>query len=1102
MRRNLVRAFLCLLAFCACDSAPEEVAHVSSASLSSRGELQPHFRAAPEELQRLSVTAAGGQLKGHSQTPRCSFDGDRVVFSSNSKTLGNGKYQVYVKQRGSGEVTAVTRGNGNSLKPAVSGDGMRIVFQSAASNLVGGDTNALVDVFVWDAATGAVTSLTRGALGGASQNAALSGDGRAVAFESKATNLVAGDTNRKSDIFLADLASGTLERVSVTSSGAQASGASVTPSLSGDGRRLAFASAAPLVPEDKNKKQDIYVRDLGSGQMTRVVGPGGAEPNGGSSQPWLSGDGRSLAFVSAASNLVADDTNGVADVFVRDLVSGETRRLGPGSNPSLSQDGDVVVFETVAPNGYTAVFMHRRSTGATSQVSPSEANQASAAASVSGDGAFLAFHSLATNLVPGDTNKTRDVFGIGNPLPPGPRLLDFVTGSTHRPSASEAAVGDFNADGRADLVYAPSVQSLEMLLSGIDPGPSTPVPYQTEGLFERPTGSLSVLAAGDFNRDGHLDAVSAHTTGNWLHAGLGDGRFAPPQPIGGAPWLWALVADFNGDGWPDVACALDQSIGVFLGPDLASPSAELSAADLQGLAEVGDVDGNGFPDLVFCSRSETFVALGVGDGTFVLSSGPAAGSVSKKLVDLDRDGRLDLVVQGTLYAGRGDGTFVEGVALPEFANEVLVGFVDLDGDSLLDAVSCDMLAHYVYFSTGQSSGIGSSSLLATRLAVRPGLSGGGFGPAALSLPASRVRADVPGFKLADFDGDGALDVLAHGSTATLMRGLEGMAFLGELTLPVDADLNGDGRLDQLRRHGNEIQAWLGRGDGGFDPGPISAGAAGYSQSSLLADVTGDGEPDLCEADDKVAVVPGLGGGAFGAAVVSVPSPGRAVFLMSAGDLDGDGREDLVVRSDSRLLACLGNADGSLTVAASVATFGVSRRAELSDLDGDGRLDLISTSQTRWEIFSGQGDGTFGPVVNLASGLSGSWEISTRLADVNGDGVTDVVAVNGSDPNLAVRLGDGSGGFGPALLSPRGGGTRLHLARDLDDDGIVDLVVSGDQAVLEVHRGSGDGTFAAPLAFGALEDVDLVAAWDVIEDGLLDLVVRDGSTAGLLRARLR
>jgi hypothetical protein len=326
--------------------------------------------------------------------------------------------------------------------PSVSETALIVAFDSRGTNLVNGDTNGLQDVFVRyrgvPMTVRASVSSTGTQANGASGRPSLDSWAERVAFESTASNLVSGDTNGFQDIFVRNLYSpASTARVSVSSTGAEANGNSASASISkGDARYVAFTSlASNLVPGDTNGAGDIFVRDVVGGTTTRVsVSSTGAEGNALSSQPSISASGRYVAFTSAASNLVPDDTNGVSDVFVRDLVEGTTTRVsvsstgvqasGASDSPSVDQSGILVAFASQASNLVTGdtnqvtdVFVHQRTYDTTVRASVSstgvQGDQASFSPSMGdavGVGGIVAFASSATNLVSGDTNLIPDVF--------------------------------------------------------------------------------------------------------------------------------------------------------------------------------------------------------------------------------------------------------------------------------------------------------------------------------------------------------------------------------------------------------------------------------------------------------------------------------------------------------------------------------------------------------------------------------------------------------------------------------------------------------------------------------------------------------------------
>lgn len=363
-------------------------------------------------------------------------------------------------------------GDSDSFVASVSSDGRYVAFDSSAFNLTAEGGNEADNVFLRDqrGASTLLASITP-ALdtgNGASLEPSLSADGRFVAFQSVARDLVTGDTNNTTDVFVYDRQTRGVSRVSVSSAGVQGNDASYSATISADGRYVAFRSAATnLVPGDTNLVDDIFVHDRQTGETTRVsLDSAGQQSNGPAITPAISGDGRYVVFQSTATNLVAGDTNGVGDVFVRDRQTGVTTRVSLGSagvqanavsiDPAISVDGEWIAFGSNATNlvaGDTNlapdVFVVRRSNGAIERVSVSSANQAgngaSARPALSGDGRWVAFQSDADNLVNGDLNGTTDVF-VRDRLAGRTQLVSAADGATlaNGPSSDPA----ISADGR------------------------------------------------------------------------------------------------------------------------------------------------------------------------------------------------------------------------------------------------------------------------------------------------------------------------------------------------------------------------------------------------------------------------------------------------------------------------------------------------------------------------------------------------------------------------------------------------------------------------------------------------------------------------------
>lgn len=335
-------------------------------------------------------------------------------------------------------------GAGASHYPDLSADGALCAFSSAATDLVPGDTNAVEDIFVRDLELPAPERVSVSSSGleadGPSFFPALSADGRFVAFQSYAANLMLGDTNGRVDTFVRDRWLGLTERVSVSSTGAQGAHPPVMLQpferlqvLSADGRFVAFVSLhANLVVGDTNSTYDIFVRDRALHTTERVnVGPGGVQANAQSWQPAISADGRFVAFGSGASNLVAGDTNSASDVFVVNRLSGALELVsvalggGVGSHgagrPVLSSDGRFVAFIGLSPNyvpfdtnGADDAFVRDRLLGSTERVSVAtgggEALGPVYTVALSSDARFALFTTSSDLLAPGDSDQRSDAF--------------------------------------------------------------------------------------------------------------------------------------------------------------------------------------------------------------------------------------------------------------------------------------------------------------------------------------------------------------------------------------------------------------------------------------------------------------------------------------------------------------------------------------------------------------------------------------------------------------------------------------------------------------------------------------------------------------------
>ena len=402
----------------------------------------------------VSTNEAGDVASFHTSGSTISANGRFVVFASYTDGLvpgdSSGMTDIFVRDLQTGRLSlasvnnAGAQGDNHSSSASISADGRFVVFASAASNLAEGvrplcaDGSSFyycTDVYLRDRQTGQTSLISMDSMGrqgnGWNANPVVSADGRYVAFASEATNLVGGDTNNAEDIFVRDRQAGLTSRISVDSAGGQGNNGSMWPSISSDGRYVAFTSnASNLVSGDTQMCQsggaeynceDVFVHDRQTGQTTRLsVDANGSQGNASSYGAAIAADGRYVVFASNASNLVGGDTNGVSDVFIRDLQTGQISRLSPASG--------------------------------------GEADGASAYPAITPDGRYVAFLSEASNLVSGDTNVAQDVFVVDREAAAaGPAVIDVDISLYANPSTSaarapyERLIGYF-----ADAVYESS----------------------------------------------------------------------------------------------------------------------------------------------------------------------------------------------------------------------------------------------------------------------------------------------------------------------------------------------------------------------------------------------------------------------------------------------------------------------------------------------------------------------------------------------------------------------------------------------------------------------------------------------------------------------
>ena len=412
--------------------------------------VAPTFAPGTLSITRVSTDSSGGQLSYLDNFDGVlSPDGTKVIFQTSEPSLmpPGVNTGLVLKDLRTGQLTFLVSGSHAQFSP----DGTKILFWSDATDLVAGDTNGVSDVFIKDLTSGAITRISTDSSGAQANGyngvAVFSADGTKIAFSSGATNLVTGDTNGHTDIFVKDLVTGTVTLVSTSTAGVQANDDSTEFAFSADGTKVAFSSAANnLVAGDANYVPDIFVKNLTTG-VTALVSTDatGAQANRVSYTPVFSPDGTKIAFYGPATNLVPGDTNGDFDIFVKDLTTGAITRVSTASDgsqgnsrsqsPVFSHDGTKIAFASYAnnlapgdTNGRLDVYIKDLITGEvtsiTAQAPIAHFGDDAYGFAFSADDSQLIFNSRIDTLVPNDTQGRTDVFVVTLPATGAPTYVE------------------------------------------------------------------------------------------------------------------------------------------------------------------------------------------------------------------------------------------------------------------------------------------------------------------------------------------------------------------------------------------------------------------------------------------------------------------------------------------------------------------------------------------------------------------------------------------------------------------------------------------------------------------------------------------------------
>jgi hypothetical protein len=573
-----------------------------------------------------------------------------------------------------------------------------------------------------------------------------------------------------------------------------------------------------------------------------------------------------------------------------------------------------------------------------------------------------------------------------------------------------------------------------------------------------------------------------------------------PQPHGIA------VGDFNGDGKPDLATANfyfnPNTVSILLnnGDGTFQPAVNYTVPGAPEDVKVGDFNGDGKLDLAVASSGNTAsILLGNGNGTFQPAVNYPAGHQPYRLTtgDFNGDGKLDLAVAdagccgGTgavsILLGNGNGTFLTGASYTTPVGTWGIAVGDFNGDGKQDLVATNTgTSDQVYIFLGNGNGTFQSPI---------------------HFSSATGNAFPDGVIVADINGDGKADLAIanyHGNAVSLLFGNGNGTFsssvnyfvvnspyshyTGNLAL---ADVNGDGKPDlAVVDAGACVWVLPGNGDGTFRSG-VSYATGDGTQSVAVADFNGDGKPDLATANiggHCVTVLLARPDNTF--PVASTAATAYTVVDVATGDFNGDGNADLVTVNShkSSVSALLSNGNGTFQAPINYATGNGFGAVAVGDLNGDGKADIVTANfySNSVSVLLGNGNGTFKAAANFLVDVGPE---GLALADFNGDGKLDIGTSNFTGRSESVLLGNGNGTF-LAVRSESTNFSSVALAvGDFNSDGKTDLaLVDYSDSNIEMMLGNGNGTFAAPTNIASATAPHRVVVGDFNGDGKADLAV--------------
>lgn len=604
-------------------------------------------------------------------------------------------------------------------------------------------------------------------------------------------------------------------------------------------------------------------------------------------------------------------------------------------------------------------------------------------ADINGDGR----PDIVGSLTSGPTAQLLVFLNQGGGVLSQPSVTTITTNTNLWPYAQSIAVGDFDGDGKADVIVTTQNGGF-FRYHGNGDGTVT-----AAGTFSGRYLNGYTMTVADLNRDGKLDLVLYIVNAAQVVAriGNGDGTFQPETLVAGGYSYSPMVADFTGDGIPDIAVA------------------DLNASDLTMRARLYVGDGNGAFQALSPIQMSTAWGLLMGAR------------------DLNGDGKLDLLMGGangyTVLLGQGGGLFGSPTtySAPFWGGGGIVG--DFDGDGYTDILGVINYSNPINY-------------------LLKGFSGGRFeGAATVDFPSKPT-----GLATSDLNHDGIPDLVASGGGTNVLLGVGDGTFRSQNDnryIPDQlflADLDGDNEIDLLAVPSGPYSNMLfrhGNGDGTFADPVTGAGIYHGANNLSLGDLNGDGKLDLAGTTDGYIVTwLGMGDGGFGTENDYFPTSG-IYGKIAIADVNGDGVNDVVTVLSKNATVLLGSGDGAGTLTAPTGSYPAATFS-MADVNGDGKLDLIAispdTSTQQINIYLGDGSGQFGipAVVPVSQSYTG---IST--SDLNLDGHPDII-LTGS--RVGVLYNDGRGGFGAEHVLLASDIPTQAVVGDWNQDGAPDIAV--------------------------------------------------------------